>query len=103
LTLDNLRDAVEPDPTWLPGTKRLEIVDNEGHLVMACHNILVFARRLDLVTANVEARPIELEAHSIDSRLAIGVHGGQPGKGLRSQESQFLLGKHHTPLFLLFH
>jgi len=91
LTLDDLCDAVNPDPAWLPGTKRLEIVDKEGHLAMACHNILVFARGLELLTANGEACVIELEAHGINGRLFLVVHGGNPGKGLRSQESQFLL------------
>jgi hypothetical protein len=38
LMLDDFRDTVEPDPAWLPGTKQLEIVDNEGHLAMVCQN-----------------------------------------------------------------
>ncbi len=46
LTLDNFCSAVDPDPAWLPGTKRLEVVDKEGHLAVACHNIFVFARGL---------------------------------------------------------
>jgi len=53
------------------------------------------------MTANVEARAIELEAYDINSGLVIIVHGGNPGKGLRLQKSQFLLGKHSTPPLLL--
>jgi hypothetical protein len=37
------------------------------------------------MTANVEARAIELEAYDINSGLVIIVHGGNPGKGLRLQ------------------
>jgi hypothetical protein len=101
LTLEDFRDAVDPDPTWLPGTKRLEVVDNERHLAVACHDIFVFARSFQLVTTNVEARAIELEAYDINSWLSIIVHGGNPCKGLRFQESQFLLRKHGTPPLLL--
>jgi len=53
------------------------------------------------MTANVEARAIELEAYDNNSGLSIIVHGGNPGKGLRLQVSQFLLGKHDTPPLLL--
>jgi hypothetical protein len=90
LTLGDLGDAVDSDPTWLPWTERLEIIDKQRHLAMACHNIFVFACGLKLVTSNVEARAIELEAYGINGWLFIVIYGGNPGKGLRTYESQFL-------------
>ena len=53
------------------------------------------------MTADVEARAIELEAYDNNSRLSIIVHDGNPGERLRLQVSQFLLGKHNTPPLLL--
>jgi hypothetical protein len=55
----------------------------------------------ELVTADVEARAIELEAYDNNSGLSIIVHDGNPGERLRLQVSQFLLGKHDTPPLLL--
>jgi hypothetical protein len=102
--LDDLCDAVDPDPAWLPGTKRLEIVDKEGQLAKACHNILVFARGLELVTANVEACAIELEAHGINGRLFLVVPrcprwqswqgvalAGKPVLALKTSHTSFLV------------
>jgi hypothetical protein len=43
------------------------------------------------MTADVEACPIELEAHGINGRLSLVIHGAYSGKGLRAQKIQFLL------------
>ena len=89
--LDDLCDSMNLDRPWCPGLSRLEIVDNKRDFAVARRNIFVFACSLELVTTNVEACAIELEAHDINGRLSSIVHGSNPGKGLCLQESQFLL------------
>jgi len=93
LALDDFCDAIDPDPAWLPGTKRFEFVDNEGHLAVACHNIFVFAGGLQPVTANVEARTIELEANGINGGLPSTVRSSNPGKGVAIAEKPVLARK----------
>src|SRR5260370_24394652 len=91
------------DPSWRPGISRLEIVDYKCHLALTCHNIFVFARRLELVTANVEACAIKLEAHDIDIRLSIWLNCRQSGKQLRLKVGMFLLRKHARHLSFFSH
>src|SRR5260370_33008833 len=85
------------DSPRCPGLSLLEIVDNKCPLVLPCHNIFVFARSLKLVTANVEACAIKLEARDIDIRLSIWLNGCQPGKQVRLKIRFFLVQKHTGP------
>jgi hypothetical protein len=42
------------------------------------------------MAAHVKAPAIELEAHGINGRLSLVVHGADSGKGLSAPKSQFL-------------
>src|SRR6266705_2619922 len=87
VTFNCLCNAIDPDPPWLPGLNRLEIVNQQRHLRITCNYIFLLARGLKAVTSNVEARAIKLEAYGIHTGLPIGRNRANPGKGLRLQES----------------
>src|SRR6266571_1442818 len=98
LTFNGLGLAMDPDCQSLPGVNRLELVNHQGDFLIACHHIFVLARGGDVVTANVEVRPIKGEADSISCGLSIRGDGGDPGNALRLKECQLLFGKHRVPL-----
>src|SRR6266487_6965483 len=100
LTFNGLGRAFDPDCQSLPGLNRLEFVNDQRDLLIACHHIFVLARGGDVEAANVEVRPIKGEANGVHRWLSIRGDGGNPGNALRLKERQLLFGKHKMPLSL---
>src|SRR5260370_19899024 len=101
LTFPGLGLAMNPDALSQPGLNRFEFINHQGNLGLPSHHIFVLARGGDVMTADVEVRPIKGEANGVHRGVSIRGDGADPGNPLRSQERQLLFGKHNVSPFYL--